>query len=148
MTDEAIFELLLYIYIDKCVISGTETYFSDTPIPDNPSEFINGLRYLNPRMEQSNDAYAVQSTAYALMTHIKHNGMGTSSQTKIERDSMMRWLNLMRNFIGGMASTQVKTVLLEFALKLVGMHSGGGGLRILDISLKHKISLPLLSVCS
>jgi len=94
--------LLTYIFL-----TGNEIYFSDAEIPNNPSEFINGLRYLNPRMEQSNDGYAVQSTAYALMTHIKHNGMGTDSQTKIERDSMMRWLNFMRNFVGGMASTQV-----------------------------------------
>ena len=54
-----------------------------------------------------NDGYATQSTAYALMAHIKHNGMGSDSNTKIQRDSMMRWLNQMRNFIGGFASTQV-----------------------------------------
>lgn len=92
------------------LVTGSEIYFSDSDIPDNPSEFISGLRYLGPRVEQANDGYAVQTTAYALLTHIKHNGMGADSQTKIERDSMMRWLNFMRNFIGGMASTQVSNI--------------------------------------
>jgi len=92
---------------------GNEIYFSDQAVPDNPSEFINGLRYLLPRMEQMNDAYAVQSTAYALMAHIKHNGMGLETETKIQRDAMMRWLNYMRNFIGGMASTQDTLIAME-----------------------------------
>lgn len=92
---------------------GNEIYFSNAAIPDNPSEFINALRYLNPRMEQSNDAYAVQATAYALMAHIKHNGMGLDQETKIQRDAMMRWLNYERNFIGGMASTQDTLIGME-----------------------------------
>lgn len=76
-------------------------------MPENPSDFINTVRYLLPRTELMNDGYAVQSTAYALMAHIQHNGMGIDTDTKIQRDSMMRWLNYMRNFIGGFASTQV-----------------------------------------
>ena len=76
-------------------------------MPENPSDFVNTVRYLLPRMELKNDAYAVQSTAYALMAHIKHNGMGIETETKIQRDSMMKWLNSERNFIGGFASTQV-----------------------------------------
>jgi len=90
-----------------CIPAGNEIYFSNSEIPDNPSQFVNGLRYLMPRIEQANDGYATQATAYALMAHIKHNGMGVDSGAKIERDSMMRWLNSMRNFFGGMASTQV-----------------------------------------
>lgn len=77
-------------------------------MPENPSDFINTVRYLLPRTELMNDGYAVQSTAYALMAHIQHNGMGLDTETKIQRDSMMRWLNYMRNFIGGFASTQVR----------------------------------------
>ncbi|KAH3771981.1 hypothetical protein DPMN_173312 [Dreissena polymorpha] len=64
-------------------------------------------------MEQSNDAYAVQATAYALMAHIEHNGMGLDQETKIQRDAMMRWLNNERNFIGGMASTQDTLIAME-----------------------------------
>lgn len=93
--------------------SDHEIYFSDKNIPENPSDFINTVRYLKPRMELMNDGYAVQSTAYALMAHIKHNGMGIDSDTKIERDSMMRWLNTMRNFVGGMASTQDSLTAME-----------------------------------
>ncbi|WAR12173.1 CPMD8-like protein [Mya arenaria] len=94
-------------------MKSNEIYFSDSAIPDNPSEFINALRYLLPRIEQMNDGYAVQSTAYALMAHIKHNGMGVETDTKIQRDAMMRWLNYMRNFVGGMASTQDTLVAME-----------------------------------
>ena len=76
-------------------------------MPENPSDFVNTVRYLLPRTELRNDAYAVQSTAYAMMAHMKHNGTGVETATKIQRDSMMKWLNSMRNFIGGFASTQV-----------------------------------------
>ncbi|KAL4235441.1 endopeptidase inhibitor [Mactra antiquata] len=99
---------------------SNEIYFSDSAMPENPSDFINTVRYLLPRVELMNDGYAVQSTAYALMAHIKHNGRGIESDTKIQRDSMMRWLNYMRNFIGGFASTQdtlaAMEALFEFTL--------------------------------
>ncbi|XP_060595854.1 CD109 antigen-like [Ruditapes philippinarum] len=92
---------------------SNEIYFSDSPMPENPSDFINTVRYLLPRTELMNDGYAVQSTAYALMAHIKHNGMGIDTDTKIQRDSMMKWLNHMRNFIGGFASTQDSLTAME-----------------------------------
>ena len=89
------------------LFSANEIYFSDTGMPENPSDFVNTVRYLLPRTELRNDAYAVQSTAYAMMAHMKHNGTGVETATKIQRDSMMKWLNSMRNFIGGFAATQV-----------------------------------------
>lgn len=55
-----------------------------------------------PRQELMNDAYAVQTTAYALMSHINANRL-----LKVERDMTMSWLNTMRNSFGGFASTQV-----------------------------------------
>ena len=54
-----------------------------------------------PRTELRNDAYAVESTAYAMLAHLQLKGLRT------EADSMMDWLNYMRNFIGGFSSTQV-----------------------------------------
>lgn len=91
---------------------STGIYFSDSEIRENPSDFINTVRYLLPRLELINDGYATQSTAYALMAHIKHYGSQTGGR-KAERDSMMGWLQTMRNFIGAMASTQDTLVAME-----------------------------------
>lgn len=91
----------------KLVKGAEQKYFSYDVIPPNPSEILDNIRYLKPRVEQRNDAYGVQSTAYALMAHIKHN------RFKYERDSLMKWLNSMRNSIGGMASTQDTIVAME-----------------------------------
>jgi hypothetical protein len=81
-------------------------YFADQKVPENPSDILNNVRYLHPRQELMNDAYATQSTAYALMALINNN------QPKDFRDSLMAWLNTMRNSIGGFASTQVSHVSL------------------------------------
>lgn len=82
-------------------------------VRDNPSEFINTVRYLLPRMPLINDGYAVQSTAYALMAYMNHEGDQTSD-AKRERDSMMRWLQLMRNYFGAFASSQVSVFQKTF----------------------------------
>eukprot|EP00106_Octopus_bimaculoides_P012375 XP_014779817.1 PREDICTED: CD109 antigen-like [Octopus bimaculoides] len=86
-----------------------EKYFSepDRPIPANPSKTIDSIRYLEPRVEQINDAFSVQTTAYALLAHIKLN------RNKENRDSLMKWLNSMRNTVGGMSSTQDTITALE-----------------------------------
>ncbi|KAK3086321.1 hypothetical protein FSP39_016806 [Pinctada imbricata] len=72
-----------------------ETYFADTAIRENPSDFESSVRYLLPRLPLVNDAYGVQSTAYALLAHINHHGSQMGAR-KLERDSMMRWLQSMR----------------------------------------------------
>lgn len=92
--------------------SAEETYFADAVIRDNPSEFINTVRYLLPRMPLINDGYAVQSTSYALMAYMNHE-VGQTSDAKRERDSMMRWLQLMRNYFGAFASSQDTLVAME-----------------------------------
>ncbi|ESO98375.1 hypothetical protein LOTGIDRAFT_231429 [Lottia gigantea] len=87
--------------------TDNEIYFADQKIQKNPTTIINTVRFLLPRQELMNEGYAVQSTAYALMAHIKH------STVKYERDGMMRWLQTMRNSIGGFASTQDTIVAME-----------------------------------
>ncbi|XP_076469788.1 CD109 antigen-like [Babylonia areolata] len=82
-------------------------YFADQKVPENPSETLTNERFLYPRQELMNDGYAVQSTAYALLALIKNNG------NKVHRDSLMRWLNTMRNSIGGFASTQDTLVAMD-----------------------------------
>ncbi|XP_005101039.1 alpha-1-inhibitor 3 isoform X2 [Aplysia californica] len=83
-------------------------YFADHTVYENPSDFLNNVRYLLPRQELMNDAYAVQSTAYALMAHIS-----TNQPEKYEREMMMSWLNTMRNSIGGFTSTQDTILAME-----------------------------------
>ncbi|KAL8603129.1 hypothetical protein ACOMHN_059301 [Nucella lapillus] len=82
-------------------------YFADSRVYENPSETLTNERFLYPRIELKNDGYSVQSTAYALMALIKNNG------PKEHRDSLMRWLNTMRNSIGGFASTQDTLVAMN-----------------------------------
>ncbi|KAK7498039.1 hypothetical protein BaRGS_00010627 [Batillaria attramentaria] len=84
-----------------------ELYFADQKVPENPSEILNNVRFLHPRQELMNDGYAVQSTAYALMALINNNG------NKNHRDSLMRWLNTMRNSIGGFASSQDTLIAMD-----------------------------------
>ncbi|CAL1532738.1 unnamed protein product [Lymnaea stagnalis] len=83
-------------------------YFAEDVVYENPSDFLNNVRYLKPRQELMNDAYSVQSTAYALMAHINNN-----KALKYEREMMMAWLNTMRNSIGGFASTQDTILAME-----------------------------------
>uniref|UniRef100_A0A2C9KRF6 Alpha-2-macroglobulin domain-containing protein n=1 Tax=Biomphalaria glabrata TaxID=6526 RepID=A0A2C9KRF6_BIOGL len=84
------------------------TYFADQLVYENPSAIQNNVRYLMPRQELLNDAYAVQTTAYALLAHITAN-----KADKLERDMTMTWLNTMRNSFGGFSSTQDTIVAIE-----------------------------------
>ncbi|BFZ13295.1 hypothetical protein BsWGS_16334 [Bradybaena similaris] len=83
-------------------------YFSDKVVYENPSEFLNNIRYIKARQELMNDAYAVQTTAYAMMAHMNNN-----KAQKYETEQIVGWLNLMRNSIGGFASTQDTIVAME-----------------------------------
>ena len=70
----------------------------------NPDGFSDGtLRYLLPRQELMNDAYAVQATAYAILAHVR-----VEKPERDEREMSVGWMNLMRNSVAGFASTQVK----------------------------------------
>ncbi|GFO11264.1 Cd109 antigen-like isoform x3, partial [Plakobranchus ocellatus] len=79
-------------------------YFADQRVYSNPTKMINTEFYRDPRQELLNDAYAVQTTAYALMAHIQSNRFG-----KTERDLTMTWMNSMRNSFAGFSSTQIET---------------------------------------
>ncbi|GFS03933.1 macroglobulin complement-related 2 [Elysia marginata] len=83
-------------------------YFADQRVYGNPSKILNTESYFDARQELMNDAYAVQTTAYALMTHIRSN-----QPSKTERDMTMSWMNTMRNSFAGFSSTQDTIVALE-----------------------------------
>lgn len=91
-----------------------DLYFSDHKIYENPSDFLQTIRYLKPRQELMNDAYAVQTTAYALLTYIRLFEQDTNTT------SMMQWLNTMRNTIGGFVSTQDTIVAMEALYEFAG----------------------------
>lgn len=95
------------LFIIFFCVSASSVYFSDKVVYENPSEFLNNIRYLKARQELMNDAYAVQTTAYAIMAHMNNN-----KAQKYETEQIVRWLNLMRNSIGGFAATQVLLSLL------------------------------------
>ena len=88
----------------RCAADGL--YFADQRVFENPSEFLTTIRYLKSRQELLNDAYAVQTTAYALLSYIRQEKQDSNTT------SMMEWLNTMRNTDGGFASTQVGSIRL------------------------------------
>jgi hypothetical protein len=96
------------------LLAEPELHFSDSPIRENPSRNISNILCVLPRLPLINDAYAVQSTAYALLAHINYYGTTTKSDStsgliKEQRNSMMRWLQTMRNTFAAFSSTQVQT---------------------------------------
>ncbi|XP_064599225.1 CD109 antigen-like [Liolophura sinensis] len=84
-----------------------QLYWADRFVPSNPSRIQSALPLMLPRFELQNDAYSVHSTAYALMSLIRHGGL------RYDLMSTVTWLNNMRNFIGGFASTQDTIVAME-----------------------------------
>ncbi|KAK7498085.1 hypothetical protein BaRGS_00010673, partial [Batillaria attramentaria] len=82
-------------------------YFADKKVWENPSDFLTNIRYLLSRQELMNDAYAVHSTSYALMAYIKQREADTNTS------SLMKWINTMRNTVGGFSSTQDTIAAME-----------------------------------
>ena len=75
-------------------------YWSNKPIPENPHRTINTVPYNKPRLIYSHEASAVEATAYALMAYLRLNRVAQSLP-------IMKWLQTMRNSIGGFGSTRV-----------------------------------------
>ncbi|CAH1797576.1 unnamed protein product [Owenia fusiformis] len=81
-------------------------YWANKPVPKNPSKIVNTVPIMESRQEYDNEAYAVEATAYAMMTYLLNNRYR-------ECIPMMRWMQTLRNTIGGMASTQDSILSLE-----------------------------------
>lgn len=88
-------------YLYYFLFTEKQLYWADRMVPPNPSRLQNALPLMLPRFELQNDAYSVHSTAYALMSLVRHGGQ------RYDLMSTVTWLNNMRNYIGGFASTQV-----------------------------------------
>jgi hypothetical protein len=100
------------------------TYWGRTPITTNKVRYEFNRPFLEAKTYQANDAVAVESTAYALLTIFLVEGGGvTFTQEKI-----VQWLNTMRQGDGGFISS-VDTIV---ALQSLVMYSYNS--RIKDIT--------------
>ena len=85
--------------------AGEFTYWSRTVIPPNPTFIVNTVPFQEPRRIYAHEASAVSASGYALLVYLANNRVE-------EATSIMKWLQTMRNTIGGWGSTQVRTVNL------------------------------------
>ncbi len=93
----------LYIPIQVYVFfftSGEFVYWAVKPIPVNPTFIVNTVHFQKPRIIYPHEAAAVEATGYALMVYLANNRMK-------EATNIMKWLQTMRNTIGGFGSTKV-----------------------------------------
>ena len=81
------------------MITGGE-YWSRDEIPRNPTRIDENIPYLFPREVWPHEGSAVQATGYGLMVYLINNRLADSVP-------IMKWLQTMRNSIGGFASTRV-----------------------------------------
>ena len=69
-------------------------------IPTNPTFIVNTVHFQKPRIIYPHEAAAVEATGYALMVYLANNRIKEST-------NIMKWLQTMRNTIGGFGSTKV-----------------------------------------
>ena len=88
-----------------CVsIVGEFTYWSRAVIPPNPTFIVNTVPFQEPRLIYPLEGSAVSATSYALLVYLANNRIE-------EATSIMKWLQTMRNSIGGWGSTQVLSLI-------------------------------------
>jgi hypothetical protein len=80
--------------------TGTGVYWSERPIPPNPIRIIDTVPYNLPRALYPQEAKAVEATSYALMVYLHLNRVSESLP-------IMKWLQTMRNSVGGFSGTRV-----------------------------------------
>ena len=76
------------------------SYWSREPIPANPTAITNTVPYIFPRQLYPHEGAAVQATSYALLVY-------TINDLTEDAEPVMKWLQTMRNTIGGFAGTRV-----------------------------------------
>ena len=92
--------------LHHCVsIAGEFTYWSRAVIPPNPTFIVNTVPFQEPRLIYPLEGSAVSATSYALLVYLANNRIE-------EATSIMKWLQTMRNSIGGWGSTQVHSLII------------------------------------
>ncbi len=82
-------------------VAGEYTYWSRQVIPPNPTWVKDTIHYQQPRIIYAQEGSAVSASGYALLVYLANNRMEDAT-------SIMKWLQSVRNSIGGWGSTQVK----------------------------------------
>lgn len=80
-------------------------------MPPNPIRVVDTIPHNQPRKLYSHEAKSVEGTAYALMVYLHMNRIS-------EALPIMKWLQTMRNSVGGFASTRVNLHSISFILML------------------------------
>ncbi|GFY52236.1 CD109 antigen [Trichonephila inaurata madagascariensis] len=112
-------------------------YWSREPVPPPLIRIENNRPHLMPRLPHRYDASNVETTAYALLTHVKR-------QAVIQRE-IVHWLNGQRTTDHGWASTQIPR-----AYGTVVVKAQGSGVALVQLSVhynvdwKHLITQPPL----
>ena len=88
---------------------GGFVYWSRTAIKPNRVRYEFNRPFLEAKDRQLNDALAVEATGYALLSLFQLEGGGIT----ILQDEIVRWLNTMRQGVGGFISTVDTIVALE-----------------------------------
>ena len=78
-------------------------YWADKEIPANEIHTVDTIPYYQPRRWYDNEGYGVHATAYGLLTYMLRN-------MRVDSEPIMKWLQTMRNTIGGFAGTRVSDV--------------------------------------
>ncbi|CAH1779511.1 unnamed protein product [Owenia fusiformis] len=96
--------------LEAMKIENEFAYWASVEIPMNPTKIINTVPFHLPRKEYANEAHAVAATSYALLVYMRNNRMR-------EATPIVKWLQTMRNSIGGFAATQDSIIALEALTK-------------------------------
>ena len=83
------------------IADGDNMYWSAEPVKANPTTIVNNVPFMLPReFPSAHECKAVQATAFALLVYIQNNRFTDSRP-------IMLWLQTMRNYDGGFATSQV-----------------------------------------
>ena len=84
-------------------MSTNGEYWSQRPVPRNPQITVQTVPYIGPRELYPHEGAAVAATSYALLVY-------TEADRITDAIPIMKWLQTMRNTIGGFAGTRVSDV--------------------------------------
>ncbi|KAK2182230.1 hypothetical protein NP493_362g02042 [Ridgeia piscesae] len=101
-----------FLMLDKMKIQTAFTYWSSMPIPINPTRIHNTVPFLYPRVIYPFEAKAIEATSYGLILYLREGRLEDSRP-------IMKWLQTMRNYVGGFSATRDSLVALQ-ALAVYG----------------------------
>lgn len=109
------FALSALIYWIKQKKTSVGVYWSDHVIPVNPFKIVATITYQYPRNIFPKEATAIASTAYALKTYLL---LKKRFQEINRPQEIMKWMQTMRNTIGGFIGTQDSAIALQSLVDL------------------------------